>query len=159
MPLSPASGPGGGGGIPQGGPLTADLAGGGHGITGVNSLNATGSGPFLQAVSDMGGSSDLFLSDGNATGIDLEGNSALGLLLDLRGASTQYARFRDASAAHSFLFDSRGLLQHVAAAPADSYLSASDFVLWLDDTPGATKLMVKAKDAGGTVRTAAIALT
>jgi hypothetical protein len=43
--------------------------------------------------------------------------------------------------------------------PADADLSAYGFILWLDATPGATKLMVKAKDSGGTVRTAAIALS
>lgn len=44
------------------------------------------------------------------------------------------------------------------ASPADASLSAGEFALWLDATIGATKLMVKAKDSGGTVRTAAIAL-
>lgn len=41
----------------------------------------------------------------------------------------------------------------------DAGLAAGSFQLWLDSTPGATKLMVKAKDSGGTVRTAAINLT
>lgn len=45
------------------------------------------------------------------------------------------------------------------AAPADADLGNGGFGLWLDATPGATKLMVKAKDSGGTVRTAAIALS
>jgi len=45
------------------------------------------------------------------------------------------------------------------AAPADAALAAGYWVLWLDQTIGATKLMVKAKDSGGTVRTAAIALS
>jgi len=44
------------------------------------------------------------------------------------------------------------------AAPASALLSSSEFALWLDATPGATKLMVKAKDSGGTVRTATINL-
>ncbi len=37
-------------------------------------------------------------------------------------------------------------------------LSASEFAFWLDDTPGATVLNIKAKDSGGTIRTASIAL-
>lgn len=44
------------------------------------------------------------------------------------------------------------------AAPTDAVLQNSTFVFWLDDTVGATKLMVKAKDSAGTVRSAAIAL-
>jgi hypothetical protein len=44
------------------------------------------------------------------------------------------------------------------SAPADADLTAGTVSLWLDDTPAATKLMVKAKDSGGTVRTAAINL-
>jgi hypothetical protein len=47
----------------------------------------------------------------------------------------------------------------VNVAPADGDLAAGDYALWLDATPGATKLMVKAKDSGGTVRSAAIALS
>lgn len=45
------------------------------------------------------------------------------------------------------------------AAPASGDLSASEFALWLDDTPGATKLMIKGKDSGGTVRTGSVVLT
>lgn len=44
-------------------------------------------------------------------------------------------------------------------APADVDLNASEFSLWLDDTPGATVLKVKAKDSGGTVRTGSIPLS
>jgi hypothetical protein len=44
------------------------------------------------------------------------------------------------------------------AAPADAFLFAGDCALWFDQTPGASKLMIKAKDSGGTVRTASIAL-
>lgn len=44
------------------------------------------------------------------------------------------------------------------SAPADADLSASQFALWLDATPAATKLMVKAKDSGGTVKTGSLAL-
>jgi hypothetical protein len=45
------------------------------------------------------------------------------------------------------------------AAPADAAMSAGGCSLWLDSTPGATKLMIKAKDSGGTVRTGAVNLT
>lgn len=45
------------------------------------------------------------------------------------------------------------------AAPADASIPTSGFTLWLDDTDGAGKLMVKAKTANGTVATAAVALS
>lgn len=44
------------------------------------------------------------------------------------------------------------------AAPADADLAAGEMKLWFDQTNGAAKLMVKAKQADGTVRTAAVAL-
>lgn len=54
---------------------------------------------------------------------------------------------------------SRNLFFGSNAALADASLTASQFSLWLDDTNGACKLMIKAKQADGTVRTAAIALS
>ncbi len=44
-------------------------------------------------------------------------------------------------------------------APADAELGASMAMVWVDDTIGATKLMIKAKDSGGTVRTGGVALS
>jgi len=44
------------------------------------------------------------------------------------------------------------------AAPADADLFAGECALWFDQTNGAAKLMVKAKQADGAVKTAAIAL-
>lgn len=51
------------------------------------------------------------------------------------------------------------ILLGVTAAPADGDIPTSGVALWLDDTPGSTSLNIKAKDSGGTVRTATIALT
>jgi hypothetical protein len=45
------------------------------------------------------------------------------------------------------------------AAPADGLFSSGSFALWLDPTPGATKLMVKASDGNGVIKTAAISLS
>ena len=45
------------------------------------------------------------------------------------------------------------------AEPADGELAASQFAFWLTDTPGGTVLNIKAKDSGGTVRTATVALS
>ena len=46
----------------------------------------------------------------------------------------------------------------INAAPADGSLVANQLSLWFDSTNGAAKLMVKAKQADGTVKTASIAL-
>jgi len=53
----------------------------------------------------------------------------------------------------------KNLLSLVPTLPADSVLAASQFTLGLDPTPGATKLLIKAKDSGGTVRSASVALS
>jgi hypothetical protein len=45
------------------------------------------------------------------------------------------------------------------SAPADADLSAGEMAIWFDSTNGAAKLKVKAKEAGGTVRTGELALT
>lgn len=45
------------------------------------------------------------------------------------------------------------------AAPADADLATSEMALWLDDTAGAAKLMIKAKNASGTVVTGSVSLT
>jgi hypothetical protein len=43
-------------------------------------------------------------------------------------------------------------------APADADLVKSELTVWLDDTPGATRLMINAKDSAGTVRTGSLPL-
>ena len=56
-------------------------------------------------------------------------------------------------------FDKGGYLYtKLHAAPADGALVAGQLMLWFDQTNGAAKLMVKAKQADGTVKTASIAL-
>jgi hypothetical protein len=45
------------------------------------------------------------------------------------------------------------------AAPADAALAAGSFSLWLDQTNGAAKLKIKAKQANGTVVQGEVALT
>lgn len=45
------------------------------------------------------------------------------------------------------------------SAPADGDLQSSQLALWLDDTNGAGKLMIKAKTANGTVVSGSVALT
>lgn len=42
------------------------------------------------------------------------------------------------------------------AAPADGDLAAGQMAIWFDDTNGAAKLMIKAKQADGTVKTGSV---
>lgn len=51
------------------------------------------------------------------------------------------------------------LVTSVHAAPPDSNLMNGDLVMWFDQTNGAAKVMFKAKQADGTVRTGSIPLT
>lgn len=44
------------------------------------------------------------------------------------------------------------------AAPADADVNTGELALWFDSTNGASKLMIKAKQADGTVKTASVAL-
>lgn len=56
-------------------------------------------------------------------------------------------------------FDKNGhFMTRKTAAPADSDIAAGEMALWFDSTNGAAKLMVKAKQADGTVRTGSVAL-
>jgi hypothetical protein len=54
---------------------------------------------------------------------------------------------------------SKVIVQQATAAPADSDLIAGAFAFWFDQTNGAAKLMIKAKQADGTVRTGSVSLT
>jgi hypothetical protein len=54
--------------------------------------------------------------------------------------------------------DRNGVRIGVTTVPADDALVASELLLWFDDTNGAAKLKVKAKQADGTVKTASVAL-
>jgi hypothetical protein len=51
------------------------------------------------------------------------------------------------------------IFTQATAAPADAALSAGHMALWLDQTNGAAKLMVKAKQADGTVVTGSVSLS
>lgn len=75
--------------------------------------------------------------------------SATGNIAEFQAASTLFARF----------MRSGHLGIRTTTAPADSALNAGEVAFWFDSTSGAAKLMVKAKDAGGTVRTGSVNLT
>lgn len=67
---------------------------------------------------------------------------------------------RDTSGTQRFGVDKNGTaIIARTSAPADADLAASELAIWLDDSAGATKVMFKAKDAGGTVRSGSVSLT
>jgi hypothetical protein len=80
----------------------------------------------------------------------------------IQGSASQTAdlsQWQDDSAAILSRFNKAGFfMTRKKAAPADGDLVASELAVWLDDTNGAAKAMFKAKQADGTVRTAAVAL-
>lgn len=45
-----------------------------------------------------------------------------------------------------------------SAAPADADINTGELALWVDTTAGAAKLMIKAKDSAGTVKTGSVTL-
>lgn len=75
-------------------------------------------------------------------------------------ASYMFTLVNNANSAYVGGFDKAGtFFTFVHAAPPDAEISAGQMFVWFDQTSGAAKLMVKAKDAGGTVRTGSLALT
>lgn len=90
-----------------------------------------------------------FAQINTGTGLNVESDAANPLVTVADGA----ARYIVAGVTTGLLFGG------VHAAPADAAIHAGECALWLDQTNGACNLMVKAKQADGTVRTAAIALT
>jgi hypothetical protein len=82
--------------------------------------------------------------------------------LVVKGAVSQSAslqEWQDSSGNVLSRFDKNGYwMTRKSSAPADADLATGELALWFDSSAGAARLMVKAKDAGGTVRTATIAL-
>jgi hypothetical protein len=77
----------------------------------------------------------------------------------MQAASGQRAEVTVSGAARvPFAVAADAVLVLVTGAPADATLAASELALWFDPTNGAAKLMIKAKQANGTVVTASIAL-
>jgi hypothetical protein len=89
-------------------------------------------------------------------GVSLNGPNFGSVSLTAGGPTTVSA---DTDISHiSGAADGGFILSAFNVVPPDPKLVAGDVALWLDKTNGACKLMVKAKQADGTVKTAAIAL-
>jgi hypothetical protein len=68
-------------------------------------------------------------------------------------------RVRDSAGAVLWRLDKDGYpILKKTAAPADASLNANEVALWFDATNGSAKLMIKAKQANGTVVVGEIAL-
>lgn len=76
------------------------------------------------------------------------------------GQTGQFFAARDAAGTVTYWRVSSLGHMHVAktSAPPDAYINAGEAALWFDSTNGAAKLMIKAKQADGTVRTGSVAL-
>ena len=56
-------------------------------------------------------------------------------------------------------FDKSGFfMTRKTTAPLDADLAPGELALWFDSTPAAARLVIKARDGGGTVRTGSVAL-
>lgn len=94
--------------------------------------------------------SELHISIGDGDAVGPAGVAVDALVLGLTDSGTWYPKLR---------VQSNGVVIFTNnAEPADAELGNSQFCFWLDDTLGATKLMIKAKDSGGTVVAGEISL-
>lgn len=110
-------------------------------------LTSSAGGQLSLAATGVG--NDMSLSTQNAAGDGLTASTNSGILM--YAAGTQILNCNPSS--NLVLFGG------AVAAPTSGNLDPSTFALWLDPTPGATVLNIKAKDSGGTVRSATIPLT
>ena len=74
-------------------------------------------------------------------------------------ANSDLIRLTDSVSNITSRFDKNGyLMTRKTAAPADADIGAGEVAFWFDSTNGAAKVMFKAKEAGGTIRTGQLAL-
>lgn len=133
----------------------------GTGSTSVAAVSMTTAGVFAARF----GSS--LSNTGNATqnGVTVTNQDTTGT-----GAHTIYARagsgqtgdqinLQSSANAIQSRFDRNGVfMTRVATAPTDASMANGEVAIYFDPTSGAAKLKIKAKDAGGTVRTGEVAL-
>ena len=107
-------------------------------------------GRFTIGINDTTGGLAVLANNDSRQAFIFEGNDPL-YTQNATGAQVLYAR------ADTYT-ELNPIIDRVTV-PADGDLVAGQLALWFDDTNGAAKLMVKAKQADGTVKTAAIALS
>jgi hypothetical protein len=155
MPIMGGGGGGGGGVTP---PVT--ITGTDPATTPLTVKGAAGQSSQIFRVRSADNSSAIFVAADSASGlaaVGLAGPNFGGLTLNPASTSVlsadTHVTFLSGSATGGFI------LSAFNAAPADAALAAGDMALWFDQTNGAAKLMVKAKQANGTVVSAAVALS
>jgi len=161
---SPASGPGGGGGSG----LPSQWTEGGHGDV-VATVDDTSVVTFeIDALTNQSGNL-LTVKDAssnsvfgvNVVGVQVNardvGNAAL-VVSAVANQASQVVEVDGIGGGYFLLDKNARPVLAVHAAPADGDLAAGECALWFDQTNGAAKLMIKAKQADGTVKTASVAL-
>lgn len=178
MPLSPTSGPGGGSSF-NGGTITSPLVvnvastvGGKNLLYLENSANPDtaawfefiddGSGNVnvtLNIVGALNGRAIIDLAEDNFDGnVHLNTNGSSIVPRSTSGEGDAALRVGRPGTGETRIFRDGATVLSTHAAPADAALVAGDCALWFDQTNGAAKLMVKAKQADGTVKTGSLAL-
>ena len=108
-----------------------------------------------------GGSTYLDTTDGSGLRIDQPSAGLMGLRVKAAASPTaDLTRWLSSADARLSRIDKDGrFITRVTSAPADGDLLSSEAALWFDATNGSPKLMVKAKQADGTVVTGSVTLT
>lgn len=149
----------GGGGNFNGGTITRELTvdrsgdtSGGNllELTAENATAGSGIDLFVDAYGDL----SITGKAGNSAAVTVQTDPTTGQgSLASAGVS-----FLDSAGVTLASLDARGVGINVHAAPADASLLNGECVVWFDDTNGASKLMIKAKSANGTVVTGSVTL-
>lgn len=120
---------------------------------------------YMQTLGDVGVGTFLSIGSFDSKAVitaDTEGSAVSAKAIVARGKSGQsgsLVEVQDNAEAIMSRFDKDGyFMTRKTAAPADADIATGEMALWFDSTNGAAKLMVKAKQADGTVKTAAVAL-
>lgn len=122
-----------------------------------------------QIMSPSGGYLDLAGGYGSNPGsvraqrfiVDVTTASNAGIVVTgFTSQSADLVTLKDVAAAVLSRFNKDGyFITKKNSAPADVDLNAGEMAIWFDPTNGAAKLMIKAKETGGTVRTGSISLS
>lgn len=113
-------------------------------------------------IANAAGLSSSLVLQANITGTGRY--SAAGLYVDVAGKTIaaggklEIARFQSSVGGDGSIDLQGRYITRSHAAPADADLAAGDMAVWFDQTNGAAKFMIKAKQADGTVRTGSVAL-
>lgn len=122
----------------------------------------THGGATMRMFSSGTGRISVFAEDNSTARFSILGESAaiptFAVKADAAQSDSLISALSSAGVKLTHLNKSGYFMTRLHAAPADADVATGEVALWFDQTIGATKLMVKGKDSGGTVRTATIAM-